>query len=347
MQRLHIVLGLGGVGKTTLSCSLGYHLASLGKRTHILTIDPSKRLSSALGFQGELYKNAEKIQEGWAPISAQVISPKKVFIDFIEAHSSGSALKDKILESQLFNDLVNNLAGSQEFTSLETLYQVSQNSDFECIVLDTPPSQHTLDFFNAPKKFLKLFDSEVVKWFQDPEGSRVNFVQRMFQAGTKKALMGFSLLTGKAFIKELSLFFEAISNIRHKIVSRMEEIELFIKNNDVEYSLVLRPDLADIKSNKKLLSTFQEIGISIDRIYVNQTHPHWMKPMSTSSELLNEPLLQDYISFVENRKKLIEQEIRTWNLSLPVHYLSESNKGSEGNQVLLNIQKEIEGFKIW
>ena len=276
MSRLKIVLGLGGVGKTTVACSMGYHFSSLGYRTHILTIDPSRRLSTALGFEGNDSKPPTRHQDSWAPLSAQVISPKQVFIDFIESHSSGSSLKNKILESQLFNDLVNNLAGSQEFTSLETLYQVSRQKDLERIVLDTPPSQHTLAFFEAPKRFLRLFDSEVIKWFKDPTGSESGLFQKLFQSGTRKALMGFSLLTGKAFINELSLFFEAISNVREVIVDRMKQIDDFIKSEDVEYSVVIRPDLNDIKANHHLIDSFKELNVSVSRIFVNQAYPWWL-----------------------------------------------------------------------
>jgi len=49
---IHIVCGVGGVGKTTTSAALAVALARSGKRVVVLTIDPAKRLADALGLKG-------------------------------------------------------------------------------------------------------------------------------------------------------------------------------------------------------------------------------------------------------------------------------------------------------
>ena len=48
-QRVIIVIGAGGVGKTTSSVALAIHAARLGRRVALLSIDPAKRLAAALG----------------------------------------------------------------------------------------------------------------------------------------------------------------------------------------------------------------------------------------------------------------------------------------------------------
>lgn len=50
MTRLHVFVGGGGVGKTTLSAGYALALAQSGKRVGLLGIDPAKRLQSALGL---------------------------------------------------------------------------------------------------------------------------------------------------------------------------------------------------------------------------------------------------------------------------------------------------------
>src|SRR5208282_627925 len=42
--------GPGGVGKTTIAAALGLGLAREGKRVLVLTIDPARRMASALGM---------------------------------------------------------------------------------------------------------------------------------------------------------------------------------------------------------------------------------------------------------------------------------------------------------
>ncbi|MEA2179841.1 MAG: hypothetical protein QOG77_3138, partial [Solirubrobacteraceae bacterium] len=46
-----IVAGSGGVGKTTTSAALALGLAAEGKRVAVVTIDPARRLATALGLE--------------------------------------------------------------------------------------------------------------------------------------------------------------------------------------------------------------------------------------------------------------------------------------------------------
>src|ERR1041385_4015926 len=48
-RRLIIVAGKGGVGKTTCSSAIALHLAKLGRKTLLVTVDPAKRLEDSLG----------------------------------------------------------------------------------------------------------------------------------------------------------------------------------------------------------------------------------------------------------------------------------------------------------
>ena len=50
-RRVILVVGCGGVGKTTTTAALGLAAARRGKRVLCLTIDPAKRLSQSLGFE--------------------------------------------------------------------------------------------------------------------------------------------------------------------------------------------------------------------------------------------------------------------------------------------------------
>src|ERR1700690_838782 len=50
-KRVLVCVGAGGVGKTTTSAALALGLARDGKKVAVVTIDPAKRLASALGLQ--------------------------------------------------------------------------------------------------------------------------------------------------------------------------------------------------------------------------------------------------------------------------------------------------------
>ena len=51
MTNAILITGGGGVGKTTIAAALGVAAAEAGHRTLVLTVDPARRLASALGLE--------------------------------------------------------------------------------------------------------------------------------------------------------------------------------------------------------------------------------------------------------------------------------------------------------
>ena len=51
-RRMVVCCGAGGVGKTTMSAGLALRLAGGGARVVVVTIDPARRLATALGMEG-------------------------------------------------------------------------------------------------------------------------------------------------------------------------------------------------------------------------------------------------------------------------------------------------------
>src|SRR4051812_7154310 len=95
-HRVLICAGTGGVGKTSLSASLGVLAASQGLRTLVLTIDPAQRLAQALGIES---KPGEDVKvPGVKNLSAAMIDPRKEFDEFV----LGSV--DKGIAKGLFNN---------------------------------------------------------------------------------------------------------------------------------------------------------------------------------------------------------------------------------------------------
>jgi anion-transporting ArsA/GET3 family ATPase len=58
--RLHVLLGQGGVGKTTLASAIALALARRGRRVGLLGVDPAERLRDALGM-AELAENPVEV----------------------------------------------------------------------------------------------------------------------------------------------------------------------------------------------------------------------------------------------------------------------------------------------
>lgn len=79
-----VCVGSGGVGKTTVSAALGIIAAQLGRKVLVLTIDPARRLASALGLEGESLEAVAVPGQNYAGhLSAAMLNPQRVFEEFI------------------------------------------------------------------------------------------------------------------------------------------------------------------------------------------------------------------------------------------------------------------------
>src|SRR5271163_5131754 len=71
-KRVVVCVGAGGVGKTTTSAALALGLALRGEKVAVVTIDPARRLASALGL-AELPSEPQRIEPSlFAELGVQV-----------------------------------------------------------------------------------------------------------------------------------------------------------------------------------------------------------------------------------------------------------------------------------
>jgi hypothetical protein len=209
--RLIVCVGTGGVGKTTTSAALALRAATLGRRTLVLTIDPAKRLANAMGL-ADLGNEAKSVDLGsiataTGSLDAMMLDAQRTFDDLIRRTAGPHA--SRILENRVYRIMVDQFAGTQEYMSLERLYDLYESNRWDLIVLDTPPSKNTLDFFESPRRAASMFDEQVMKWFVPAKsGGGGGLFDRIFNPGAV-VLKLLSVIGGEKFIAELAEFFDA------------------------------------------------------------------------------------------------------------------------------------------
>src|ERR1700735_2324127 len=106
-KRVCVCLGAGGVGKTTTSAALAFGLAMRGKKVAVVTIDPARRLASALGLS-ELSGEPRQIDPSLlaaqgvkAPgeLWAMALDVKRTFDEIIARLSPDEDSRKEILEN--------------------------------------------------------------------------------------------------------------------------------------------------------------------------------------------------------------------------------------------------------
>ncbi len=302
-KKVIVCAGTGGVGKTTLSSVLGVLAAREGKKVLVLTVDPARRLATALGLD-HLKPGDTKVSlpNVTGELYASVVDPKSVFDSFVKENTSSKFDADRILNNRIYLKLSTALSGSQEFTALEKFYRAYESKTYDLVILDTPPASHALDFLDSAARLSALFHDSVVKWFIKPLESK-GFITNMISRGTGVAFKALERLTGGEFIKELIEFFMAIYSLKDSLVSRLESIQSILRSSDASFILVTAFDETKLKLAETLNSTLRDRGYSLGQVIINRSFPE-ISLEAVTQEVGNDSPDPEVVKIIALYKKL-------------------------------------------
>jgi anion-transporting ArsA/GET3 family ATPase len=239
---LCLVLGAGGVGKTTTSASLALQMAKDGKRVALITVDPAKRLAQVLGLETlscipvEVYRD-----DSGGTCHALSLDPESFLKDFLNRYTQNSEAVTKIINNRMFQIVRTQLGGIEEYLGIEKIVSLARSGNYDVCVLDTPPSRHAIDFLEAPAHVLRFFDERILKFFIQEE---VEKSQRGVSGFLKKVLSLnravdlFKSFLGPGFLNELSDLLLAVKPIYEIFVDTSETIHEWVRSQHVKFICV-------------------------------------------------------------------------------------------------------------
>lgn len=285
-KRIIITAGTGGVGKTTLSAALAIRAALLGKRVIVLTIDPARRLATSLGVEalehepsdlsdalsGEIEKIDPlrmpadiRMHEGKLNGSLAALMPDttKTFEDFAAELAPNEDVEKRILENPIFRIFAREYSGANEYMALQRLNALSRLSQYDCIIVDTPPSRNTLAFLDAPELLARFFEEKLIKWLVLPSN-------RLLSGGMRKALSLLEKLTGTGFMRHLFDFASSIFEVREPFLRNLRGITRLLQSEQTCFLLVSTPtpDVAD--EVQLFIRSIQEHGFHFEGVALNR-----------------------------------------------------------------------------
>jgi anion-transporting ArsA/GET3 family ATPase len=150
-QRLLVVTGKGGVGKSTVAAALARAAAAAGRRTLAVEVGRG-RLGPLLGAT-PTDGQPTRVEAGLAVAS---VEPEAVLGDFVHGVLRFALLARRLLESTTFQVLAAAAPGLPEFLVLHRLLGWLEarrlgRSVWDLVVLDAPASGHSLPLLAAPR----------------------------------------------------------------------------------------------------------------------------------------------------------------------------------------------------
>jgi anion-transporting ArsA/GET3 family ATPase len=291
-KRVVVVAGSGGVGKTTTSAALALGLAARGARVAVITIDPARRLASALGLE-ELGNEPRRVAvdvpgELWA----LQLDAKRTFDDLVGRLAPDRRTRNEVLANRIYRELSSAVAGSQEFTAVAKLFELDREGGFDALVLDTPPSRNALDFLDAPDRLVGFLEGRALRAFLAPTGLAARVVGR----GAGPMLAVLRRVTGVTLLEDLTGFFRALGGLVEGFRQRAAGVRALLADPATTFLIVSSPEREAVEEAIFFRERLRDAGLPFGGLVVNRVHPDPLAgadPAAVEAELgdeLGEPL---------------------------------------------------------
>jgi anion-transporting ArsA/GET3 family ATPase len=264
-----VCCGSGGVGKTTTAAVVALEGARLGRKTVVVTIDPARRLADALGLQG-LTDVPSRIDGDWpGELWATMLDTKSTFDALVLKHAADPVQGERILANRFYRNISGALSGTQEYMAMEKLYELHEETDFDLVVVDTPPTRHALDFLDAPRRLSRFLDHRLFRLLVAPGRGLAKAVNMAAQTFLRTV----SRVVGGEVVDDAVAFFQAFEGMEEGFRLRAERVNELLADRATAFVLVASPRRDTVDEAHYFADRLDEAGFAVQGLIVNRVHP--------------------------------------------------------------------------
>jgi anion-transporting ArsA/GET3 family ATPase len=278
-KEIVIACGSGGVGKTTTAAAMAAMAAVRHRgKVLVLTVDPARRLASALGIGG--FGNEEKkVGEeafraaGVKPrgeLWAAMLDTKQSWDDLVRRHAPDAATRERILSNPLYQNISGKFVQSHDYIAMERLYEIHTSGDYDLIVVDTPPTRNAVDFIEAPRRMADFFSSRLLRLLIAPYRSRmVNLASRPFYQVADRVL-------GSQFLEDIAEFFILFQTMYAGFVERAGAVERLLRDKRTTFVVVSTLEPAPVSEAEFFIQVLTAKRFNLGALILNKVLPGYL-----------------------------------------------------------------------
>ncbi|MEY4066297.1 MAG: hypothetical protein RIR26_2505 [Pseudomonadota bacterium] len=282
LPRLHLFLGAGGVGKTTLSAGFALALAQQGKHVGLMSIDPAKRLQGALGL-GELPETGAllKLEGCSGTVRASVLHIGDSLKRWVQEAGLSKPAQEKLYENQLFRALAERLATATDtFAAVRMAEWPEREEQLTDLVVDTAPGIHAIDFLSKPEKLSAFLDGKLIdwlKWFAQENESQMGMIQRFVKSGAKRILDGLAELGGQRFMLHFAEFLILLDDVFARMMKRLNFADHWLRSSQTRCYVVTSVRYDAVQVAWELSRTLKTLKMNQGQVVINRAFPEQLR----------------------------------------------------------------------
>jgi len=271
-----LVAGSGGVGKTTIAAALGIAAATRHRgRTLVLTVDPARRLASALGLDEfgntpvridpDAFAEAGVVARG--ELWVAMLDTKAGWDELITRHAPDAQVRDAVLANPLYENITSRFVHSHEYLAMEQLHDLHASGEFDLVIVDTPPSRNALSILDAPSRMVEFFGSRLLRWLTVPYRSR------LFTVASRPFYQVADRVLGSRFLQDIADFFVLFQAMEGGFVRRAREVEALLGDPRTAFVVITTLETAPSHEARFLARALLDRGMSLGAVIANRVLP--------------------------------------------------------------------------
>lgn len=305
-----VCVGTGGVGKTTTAAALAMAAARRGRRVCVLTIDPARRLSDAMGIDADVApgNDPRRIElpvtdatgttgELWAVM----LDTATTFDALIRTYAPSPEQAGSILANRFYRNIAESMSGAHEYMAMEKLYELHADERFDLVVVDTPPTTNAIDFLEAPDRIRRFLDHRLYSVLVTPTGG----LARVANAAARTFLRSVARIVGASVVDDAIDFFAAFDGMEDGFRARAATVERLLRAEGTGFVAVTTPRPDAVRDVLAFTALLGGTGISTDAVVVNRVHPRFA---TTMPDGLDDPALAPFTLVLAESLAIAEAE---------------------------------------
>jgi anion-transporting ArsA/GET3 family ATPase len=198
-----------------------------------------------------------------------MLDTKSTFDALVVKYAASPEQGERILANRFYRNISGALSGTQEYMAMEKLYELHDETDFDLVVVDTPPTRHALDFLDAPRRLSRFLDHRLFRLLIVPSRGIVKAVN----VAAQTFLRTVSRVVGGDVVDDAVAFFQAFEGMEEGFRQRAARVNELLAADGTAFVLVASPRRDTVEEAHFFAERLGEAGIAVRGLVVNRVYP--------------------------------------------------------------------------